>query len=281
MDLLSLLQEGVVLSDSSEGELVHEVDLVGLVHPLVLEVLDDDGERRGEEHDLSLLGHEREELLDDGRELGREELVGLVHDERLALAQVCDSLAGEIEDPSRRTDEDVHSLAETHDIVSQRRSSGGDHDRHARVLAERLADLRGLERELTRGDEEKRLDLVHLGVDALEGGDDEGGRLARPVLGSCEHVATRQRDGDRLFLDGRRLLELVRRLRQYRRGNDAGSTHACLENTQEQFALEVVIRELVPLGSSDVLQPSRVRIPVLTTTKRDARDSPQSVVEYL
>lgn len=36
MNLLTLLDEGVVLSDSSEGELVHEIDLVGLNHVLVL-----------------------------------------------------------------------------------------------------------------------------------------------------------------------------------------------------------------------------------------------------
>lgn len=37
VDLLPFLQEGVVLSDSAKGELVHEVDLVRLVHPLVLQ----------------------------------------------------------------------------------------------------------------------------------------------------------------------------------------------------------------------------------------------------
>lgn len=37
MDLLTFLDERVVLSDSSKSELVHEVDLVGLDHVLVLE----------------------------------------------------------------------------------------------------------------------------------------------------------------------------------------------------------------------------------------------------
>lgn len=38
VDLLPFLQEGVVLSDSAKSELVHEVDLVRLVHPLVLRI---------------------------------------------------------------------------------------------------------------------------------------------------------------------------------------------------------------------------------------------------
>lgn len=36
MDLLTLLEEGVVLCDTAKGELVHKVDLVRLAHPLVL-----------------------------------------------------------------------------------------------------------------------------------------------------------------------------------------------------------------------------------------------------
>ena len=36
VDLLTFLDESVVLGDSSKGELVHEVDLVGLDHVLVL-----------------------------------------------------------------------------------------------------------------------------------------------------------------------------------------------------------------------------------------------------
>lgn len=79
--LLLLLDKGVVLGDSAEGELVHEVDFVGVVHVLVHELLDNDGEGGGEEHDLAVGGVEGDELVNGGGEFGREELVGLVHDE--------------------------------------------------------------------------------------------------------------------------------------------------------------------------------------------------------
>ena len=52
--LLPLLHECVVLRDTLQGEVVHEVDLVRVVDVLVLEGLDGDGERRGEHEDLPL-----------------------------------------------------------------------------------------------------------------------------------------------------------------------------------------------------------------------------------
>lgn len=96
----------------------------------------------------------------------------------------------------------MHDLSEPHDVVAKRRSAGSDHDLHAGVLAERLADLRGLECELAGRDEEEGLDLVDFGVDTLERGDDEGGRLARSVLGACEDVSAGEGDGNGFLLDG-------------------------------------------------------------------------------
>lgn len=157
---------------------------------------------------MALLGHEGEELLDDGGEFGAEKFVGLVHDEGGALAEVGDALAGEVENTAGGSDEDVDGLAETHDVVAEGGSAGGDHDLDAGVLAKGLADLGGLEGELAGRDEEEGLDLVDARVHALEGGDDEGGRLAGPVLGTGEDVATGEGDGDGLFLDGRGSLEL-------------------------------------------------------------------------
>lgn len=206
--LLALLNVGVELGDTLEGELVHEVDLVGLNHVTVPKVLDVYGESRGEEHHLPLAGAQAEHLLDDRGELLGEKLVGLVHDEDAALAQVGDTLSSEIENTARGTDENVDRLLETHNVVSQCRSSGGDHDLKARdVGAESLTDLRCLQRELTGGDEKNSLDVGELGVDAVEGGDDEGASLAGSILGTRENIASRECCGDGLFLNGGRALE--------------------------------------------------------------------------
>lgn len=193
-----------------------------------LEVLDDEREGSREERDLTLLGHEAQELLDDGRKLWREELVRLVHDKHRAFAQVGNSLSSEVEDATGRTNEDVDRLAETEDVVAKSRSSRRDHDLNARVLAERLADLRCLEGELTGRNEEEGLDLLDFGVDTLKGRDDEGGGLARSVLGASEDIATGEGDRDGFFLNGRGTLELWREkglVRGKGRGKEKGYAH--------------------------------------------------------
>ena len=83
VDLLLLLDKGIVLSNTAKSKFVHEVDLVRVVHVLVLEVLDNDRKGGGEEHNLAVGGVEGDELVDGGCEFGRQELVSLVHDERL------------------------------------------------------------------------------------------------------------------------------------------------------------------------------------------------------
>ena len=55
VDLLPLLHEGVVLGDALEGELIHQVDLVGVAHVLPHEGLDGQGEGGGIQQDLSRL----------------------------------------------------------------------------------------------------------------------------------------------------------------------------------------------------------------------------------
>ena len=55
VDLLPLLHEGVVLRDALEGQLVHQIDLVGVAHVLPHEGLDRQGEGGGVQQDLSRL----------------------------------------------------------------------------------------------------------------------------------------------------------------------------------------------------------------------------------
>lgn len=199
-----------------------------------LEILDDQRERRGEEHDLAVGREEGEDLLDDDGELGRQQLVGLVHDEGRAFGQVGDALGREVEDAAGRADEDVHGLGEAQDVVLEDGAAGGDHDVEAEVLAERLADLRRLQRQLARRHHQQRLDLRILRIDLLQRRNHERGRLvtvsatsraltdlARPVLRSRQDVSARQRNRNRLLLDRRRSLK------------------ARLENAHQQLALEV------------------------------------------
>lgn len=105
------------------------------------EGLDHEREGSGKEHNLPVLGEKVQELLDDGRKFGTEKLVGFIHDKGGALCEICDSLAGQIEHTTGRTDENVDGFVETDNVVFETSSSGSDHDIDAQMLAEGLAYL--------------------------------------------------------------------------------------------------------------------------------------------
>ena len=176
-----------------------------------------------------------DELLDHGLELGREQLVGLVHHEHARGGQLGDALSRQIQQPAGRRHDAVDRLVQPHDVVAQRGAARRDHHLGAEVLPELARDLRGLQRQLARRDQDHGLDLVAARVEALEDRDAEGRGLARAVLGAREDVAARQRDRDRLLLDRRGPLEPL------------------LVDAHEELALEEVVLELVALGAGDVL----------------------------
>ena len=128
----------------------------------------------------------------------------------------------------------MDGLGETQDVVLEGGPAGGDHDLDAHVLAEYLADLGGLERELARRDEQKRLDLGFAHVDLLEGGDDECGCFACAVLGAGEDVALGEGDGDGFLLDRRGLFE------------------PGFEDAHEELSTEEHVLEFGALGGGDV-----------------------------
>mmetsp|Transcript_15818 Transcript_15818/g.40766 ORF Transcript_15818/g.40766 Transcript_15818/m.40766 type:complete len:470 (-) Transcript_15818:225-1634(-) len=236
VDLLALLDEGIVLRDALQCELLHEVDLIGLAHDLVLERLDLDGEGGGEEKHLPLLRHEVDQLLDERLELGGEELVRLVEAAHGAVAHRRDALLAHVEQAAGRGDDDVDSIVQAEDVLLERRATSAHHHLEAKVLAKVPTHLRRLQRELPRRHEDHRLDVGLGGVRLLEHGDDEGGGLSRAVLRAGQDVAPRERDWDRLLLDGR------------------GTLKARLEDAHQQLTLEEVVLELVALGRGDVLR---------------------------
>ena len=77
VDLLPLLHKCVVLRDTLECQLVHEVDLVRLVEPPLRKVLHSHGEGRRIEQNLAGGGRQPQDALDDGLEFRREQLVRL------------------------------------------------------------------------------------------------------------------------------------------------------------------------------------------------------------
>ncbi len=201
VDFLLLFNKGVVLRDTTERKLVHEVDFVWVGHVFDGKCLNRSWESGGEQHDLAIFWVELEEILDNGREFGREKLVSLIHNEHGALAEISDTFSGEILDSSWSADNNVNWLCQTNDVVAQASSTGSDHNIYAKVLSQGLAHLRCLERKLTGWDENETLNLVVLWVDTFEGWDDESGGLPGSVLCASEDIAAGQCDWNRLFLN--------------------------------------------------------------------------------
>ena len=109
MDLLSLLHKCVVLGDSLQRQLVHQVDLVGLeeinyevscaiqnilrqivhlVEVLPHERLDGEGEGCAVEEDLAAGGQEGDHLVQHPLEVLAQQLVRLVQHQHLAFAHI-------------------------------------------------------------------------------------------------------------------------------------------------------------------------------------------------
>src|SRR5260370_18900118 len=109
------------------------------------------------------------------------------------------------------------------------------------MLAKVFANLGRLECKLARGDEEEGLNLGNGDIDLLEGGDDEGGGLARAILCTSKNVALREGKGNSLFLDGR------------------GTLKALFEDAHKQFAVEVHVFPFHVRFLCDVLRGENMR----------------------
>lgn len=128
MYLLLLVDKGVVLSDTTKGKLVHKVDLMWIVHVLGGESLDRSWEGSTEEHDLAILWVELEEILDNWCELWGEKLVGLIHDEHSAFAEICHAFASKILNSAWSANNDMDRLVQSNNVVAETSTSSSDHD---------------------------------------------------------------------------------------------------------------------------------------------------------
>jgi len=153
MDLLSLFNERIVLGDTLQGELFHEVDLIRSVQEAVTEFFHREGEGGREKEDLTLAGQELDDLFNQGLELGTQQLISLIHHDQRARAKLSDTLIGQIKDTAWCGHQDVNRVVQTHDIVLQASATSGDHDFELQMLTKLLRHLRRLQGKLTSGNQ--------------------------------------------------------------------------------------------------------------------------------
>ena len=155
VDLLSLFDVGVKLGDTTKGKFVHEVNTVWAGDELLAERFDRDREGSAKETDLVVLVAKVDNLFQDGLELGREKLIGFVHDDSFDVAQIGNLFGRKIKNTSRGGNNDVDRVVETHDIVLEGSSSGGDHTLHSHVLSHFSDNCGCLEGQFSCGDQDQ------------------------------------------------------------------------------------------------------------------------------
>ena len=190
----------------------------GIVEERVGEMADLLRHRRREEHGLARLRQQRRDLADRLDKAHVEHAVRLVEHEELDLAEVDEPLLEEVDEATRRRDEDIDALLDRADLraLADAAEDHGVAERRVTAVArEALGDLR---RELTRGREDERLRLAaERGARAarqareqvVEDRQRERGGLAGAGLRDAEDIALGERGRDRLRLDRRGALVAV------------------------------------------------------------------------
>lgn len=117
LDLLTLLDVCVELCDSAKSQFVHQVDAVGIGDELTAEALDCYRKRCAKQTDLMVFVAKTDDLLQNRLELGRQELVRLVHDDGTGFSQIRHLLGRQVEDSTRRCHNNVDAIVQTHNIV--------------------------------------------------------------------------------------------------------------------------------------------------------------------
>jgi hypothetical protein len=208
--LLLLLKLDVVLLKTVEGELrilIHVV-LSRVLHKLLADGLDGLGQGGREHHNLLLLRSGTEHILDIGAHVRLvEHLVAFIKNENADTAKSEGLVADESLKTSGGTDNDVGASV----LVLQGLHVGLDGSTTVEdasldvghVLAETVVLVANLVGELTSVAHDHDGNLAVDGLDLLQGGQDEHGRLSETRLGLADDVATKESLRDTGLLDCR------------------------------------------------------------------------------
>lgn len=234
MDLLLLLDIGIVLGDTLESELLHQIDLVRIVHVSLDKLVNSTRKRGRVEENLTIGRQVGDDRVEHVLEVLGEELVSLVHDEHRARVHDGEALLHEVENATGRGDDHVHLLLQTHDVLLEVRAACGRHHLAAHVLAQLDADLARLQRQFACWHDYQCLDFVLRHVDALQDWDHVRACFACAVLCARQDVAACQCDWDARLLNWR------------------WSFPALLEDAHQELTLETIVLEFMSLGSRDI-----------------------------
>ena len=209
-----LVAPGVVehLLDALDGHLLRRHrDLRGVVHELVGELEDAEGQGGREQEGLARLGRRQpaEDPPDVGDEAHVEHPVRLVEHEHLDPGRRPRALLQVVDQPPGRPDQEVERAPERLPLLDVVHAAEDERRAETREAAELPRVRIDLDDELPRGrdDQGARRRLAGSGrrvaEEPGEGRDQERGRLAGAGLGLARHVLAAEGDRQRRLLDGR------------------------------------------------------------------------------
>lgn len=188
VDLLFLLHVGIVLCDTLQGQLLHQINLIRIVHMPLDELIDRARKRGRVQKDLTIRWQIRDDIVEHVLEVLRQQLVRLVHNEHRTVVHDGQTLLHQVQNASGRCNYDVHLLLQAHDVLFQICAARCCHDLAAHVFRDFDADLWRLKGKFTCWHDYECLDLVLGDVDALENGNNVGASFSCAVFGACQDV---------------------------------------------------------------------------------------------
>ena len=203
---LVVVRAGLVQDVGDRGDVVPvvgEEDLLRLLHVAADEALHRVVHRRGEQEGLAVGAGPVEDLADVLEEAHRQHLVGFVEHRELKLLELQVAAPHVIHDAARGSDHDLAAVAQRVLLGAEADAAVDGGDAEVLELRDRGALLRNLDGQLAGGAQHQRAGDVFTGLDLLDHGDAERGRLARPGLGPDEEVLAGEGGIDRERLDGR------------------------------------------------------------------------------
>ncbi len=166
--------------------------------------------RRAEQLRVALGRHHLEDLLDVGQEAEIEHLVRLVEHDFGGVRQVQKALVREVDEATRRADDDLCAGLELVDLPLVRLAAVDRDDARGPVRGEHVHVFVHLHRELAGRDDDEGL---HTGLrvlaETLHDGDAEAESLAGARLGLADHVLAWERERDRLLLNREGILDAL------------------------------------------------------------------------
>lgn len=108
MNLLFLLDKGIVLRDTLQCQFVHQIDLVGVTHVLPHEGLNGQRECGRIQQNLSILWKMRDKSVEHSLEILAQKLVGFIQAKQFTVFHLGHTFFHQVQNTSRSGHDQVH-----------------------------------------------------------------------------------------------------------------------------------------------------------------------------